>query len=161
MKAFDAAQPQLDTYDRRLLALLQENAGRTAEELAAQVPLSVSAIQRRVKRLREDGIIQRDIAVLDPAAVGGVTMFLASLQLAREHLQGTQRLRDWLVSCPAVQQAYYVTGDSDFVLVVCARDVAQYEALMGRLMAENPDVLRYETRVALSQVKRGLSVPVD
>lgn len=171
MRPFRAAEPRnahtqpmpspLDAYDRRLLALLQEDAGRTAEELAQQVPLSASAIQRRIKRLREERVIERHVAVVDPAAIGGVTMFLASLQLAQEHPQGMQRLRQWLAANAAVQQAYYVTGESsDFVLIVCAEDVAAYESLMAKLMADNPDVQRYTTRVVLSPVKRGLGVPI-
>jgi DNA-binding Lrp family transcriptional regulator len=150
----------LDPHDRRLLALLQEDAGRTAEELAQQVPLSVSAIQRRIKRLRDEGVIERQVAVVDPEAVGGVTMFLATLQLAQEHPQRLQQLRRWLAACPEVQQAYYVTGENDFVLIICAEDVARYESLMTRLMADNTDVQRYTTRVVLSPVKRGLAVPI-
>ena len=65
----------LDRFDRHLLNLVQEDASQTAEQLAAAVPLSVSAIQRRLKRLRETGIIQRDIAVVDPKQVGRPTFF--------------------------------------------------------------------------------------
>ena len=150
----------LDTYDRQLLVALQEDASRSAQELAADVPLSVSAIQRRIKRLRDEGVIERFVAVVDPAAVGGATMFLASLKLAREKPESAQRLREWIGQCVHVQQAYYVTGESDFVAVVCIDSVAAYESLMARLMADNPDVLRYTTQVVLAPIKRGLGVPV-
>jgi DNA-binding Lrp family transcriptional regulator len=156
----DAMPVQLDTYDRRLLALLQEDAGRTAEELASRVPLSVSAIQRRIKRLREERVIQRDVAVVDGDAVGGITTFFATLRLGREHPGVQQRLREWLCARPEVQQAYYVTGESDVMLVVCAPDVPAYEAVMRELMASHPEVVRYTTSVVLSPLKRGLAVPV-
>ena len=151
---------QLDPYDRQLLALVQDDAGRTAEELSRRVPLSPSAIQRRLTRLREEGVIEREVAVVDPQALGGVTLFLSSLQLAHEHPDQLQRLRSWLGACPQVQQAYYVTGQGDFVLLVCAPSVASYEALMAGLMAQNPQVLRYTTSVVLAPVKRGLALPV-
>jgi Lrp/AsnC family leucine-responsive transcriptional regulator len=150
----------LDVHDRHLLALLQEDAGRTAEALAERVPLSPSAIQRRIKRLRAEGVIERDVAVVSPAAVGGVTLFLTALQLAREHPQHLQRLRAWLDGRAEVQQAYFVTGECDFMLIVCAPDVAHYEAVMAQLMADNPDVQRYTTSVVLSPVKRGLALLV-
>jgi DNA-binding Lrp family transcriptional regulator len=150
----------LDSYDRQLLAALQEDASRTAHELAEQVPLSASAIQRRIKRLRDDGIIERFVAVVDPGALGGASMFLASLKLARERPEAVQQLRAWLGACVHVQQAYYVTGDSDFVALVCIENVSGYESLMARLMADNPDVLRYTTQVVLAPVKRGLHLPV-
>jgi DNA-binding Lrp family transcriptional regulator len=60
-----------------------------------------------------------------------------------------------------VQQAWYVTGDGDYVLVVTARDVEGYDALMQRLVAENSNVRRFRTRVSLSTLKRGLAVPTE
>lgn len=149
----------LDAHDRQLLALLQDDASRTAEALAERVPLSVSAIQRRIKRLRDEGVIEREVAVVDAGALGGVTLFLAALQLSREHPERMQRLRAWLAGRTEVQQAYFVTGEYDFLLVVCARDVASYEAVMAQLLADNPDVQRYTTSVVLSPVKRGLALP--
>jgi DNA-binding Lrp family transcriptional regulator len=65
-----------------------------------------------------------------------------------------------LLAEPAVQQAFFVTGEADFVLVVTAQNVACYEALMAQLLVEHPCVLRYATQVTLGVVKRGLAVPV-
>jgi DNA-binding Lrp family transcriptional regulator len=149
---------RLDSHDLMLLSLLQEDASRTAEQLAEHVPLSVSAIQRRIKRFRQERIVEREIAVVDPAALGGATLFLASLFLAEEHPQRMQALREWLAARAQVQQAYYVTGEADFVLVVCAPDVPAYERLMAQLLADNPVVRRYTTTVVLAPVKRGLAV---
>ena len=151
----------IDPYDRQLLALVQQDAAQTADALALLVPLSPSAIQRRLKRLRELGVIERQVAVIDPQHLGGTTLFLASLQLAHEHPDRMNRLRAWLAERAEVQQAYYVTGESDFMVMVCARDAAGYEALMARLIADNPDVKRYTTSVVLAPVKRGLAVPTD
>ncbi len=151
----------LDRHDRQLLALLQEDAGLTAEQLAEQVPLSASAIQRRLRRLREDGVIVREIAVLDARHAGRCTTFIAALRVADEHPGRIAALRSWLAAEPRVQQAYYVTGEADFVLVVTAADTEAYDAFMARLMNEHPVVQRFSTQVALAVLKRGLSVPVD
>jgi DNA-binding Lrp family transcriptional regulator len=59
-----------------------------------------------------------------------------------------------------VQQAFYVTGEADFMLVITAPDTEAYDALMSRLMADNPNVKRFTTYVALGIVKRGLAIPV-
>jgi Lrp/AsnC family leucine-responsive transcriptional regulator len=69
----------LDRFDRQLLNLVQQDSAQTAERLAEQVGLSPSAIQRRLKRMREQGIILRDIAVVEPRAVGRPTFFVVSL----------------------------------------------------------------------------------
>ena len=74
---------------------------------------------------------------------------------------GQAGLRRWIAAEVAIQEAWYVTGDEDYVLVVSARDVESYEALMSRLLAENANVRRYRTRVVLGTVKRGMAVPLD
>ena len=151
---------ELDRFDRQLLALVQQDAALTAEQLAEQVSLSPSAIQRRLKRLREQGVIVRQIAVLDAAQVGRPTTFIAGLQVDSERPEPMARLRAWLAAESAVQQAFYVTGEADFVLIVTAADAAAYEALMTRLLADNANVRRYTTQVAMGVLKRGLALPV-
>ncbi len=151
---------ELDRFDRQLLTLVQQDAALTAEQLAEHVSLSASAIQRRLKRLREQGVIQRHIAVLDAAAVGRPTTFIAGLQVENERPELMAQLRAWLDAEPAVQQAFYVTGEADFVLVVAAWDAVAYEALMARLLSDNPHVRRYTTQVAMGVLKRGLHLPV-
>jgi DNA-binding Lrp family transcriptional regulator len=151
---------ELDRFDRQLLRLVQEDAARTTEQLAARVALSPSAIQRRLRRLREAGVIAREIAVVDPRRVGRSTLFLASVQVESERPELLGRLREWLASEELVQQAFYVTGEADFVLVVCAPDTEAYDAFMARLVEANPNVKRFTTNVALNVLKRGLTVPI-
>ncbi|HVE53118.1 MAG TPA: Lrp/AsnC family transcriptional regulator [Ramlibacter sp.] len=151
---------ELDAHDRQLLALIQEDAACTAEQLAQAVPLSASAIQRRLKRLREEGIVQREVAVLDAGRLDAGSTFIATLRLAQEAPEQVNRLRTWLADRPAVQQAYYVTGEDDLLVFACARNVHAYERFMARLLQDNPVVLRYTTRVVLQTLKRGLAIPV-
>ncbi len=151
---------ELDRFDRQLLNLVQEDAGQTAERLAEQIGLSPSAIQRRLKRLREEGVIAREIAVVDPKSVGSPTSFVVSLQVERERPELLAQLRQWLAAQPHIQQVFYVTGEADFVLVVTAADTETYDALMSQMMTANPNVKRFTTNVALSVVKRGLTIPV-
>ena len=151
---------RLDRFDRQLLNLVQEDAAQTAERLAEQVFLSPSAVQRRLRRLREAGVIVRDSAVVDPRQVGRPTFFVVSLQVERERPELLAQLRQWLAAQEHVQQAFYVTGEADFVLILTAPNTETYDALMARLVSENPNVKRFTTNVALSVVKRGLSIPV-
>ena len=151
---------ELDRFDRQLLNAVQADAGRTSEQLAEQVALSASAVQRRLRRLREAGVIQRETAVLDPAKVGRPTFFVVALEVERERPELLAQLRAWLARHDEVQQAFYVTGTTDFVLVVTAPDTETYDALMQRLVRENANVRRFTTNVALGIVKRGLAIPV-
>jgi DNA-binding Lrp family transcriptional regulator len=151
---------ELDRFDRQLLNLVQEDAGQTAERMAEEVGLSPSAIQRRLRRMREQGVIVRDAALVDPKKVGRPTFFIVSLQVERDRPELMAQLREWLAAQNHIQQAFYVTGETDFVLVVIAPDTETYDALMSRMMIENPNVKRFTTNVALSVIKQGLTIPV-
>src|SRR5262245_23310977 len=96
---------ELDRFDRQLLRLVQEDAALTAEQLAKDVELSPSAIQRRLKRLREEGVIVRHAAVVDPAALGRPTLFITSVQVERERPELLAQFRKWLAAQESVQQA--------------------------------------------------------
>jgi Lrp/AsnC family transcriptional regulator, leucine-responsive regulatory protein len=151
---------ELDDFDRRLLNLLQNDAGQTAERLAESMGLSPSAVQRRLRRLRETGVIVRETAIVDPKCIGSPTSFIVALQVERERPEMLSQLRTWFETQEHVQQAFYVTGEADFILVVTAPDTEAYDALMARLMADNLNVKRFTTYVALGIVKRGLEIPV-
>ena len=151
---------ELDDFDRQLLNLIQEDSSRTAERLAQEVALSPSAIQRRLKRLRDGAVIERECAIVDPRKVGRPTFFIVSLEVERERPELLAELRRWLAREEQVQQAFYVTGEADFILVVTLPDTEAYDDFMSRLMGENTNIKRFTTNVALGLVKRGLSIPV-
>jgi Lrp/AsnC family transcriptional regulator, leucine-responsive regulatory protein len=150
----------LDQFDRQLLKIVQEDAGQTADRLAEHVELSPSAIQRRLRRMREQGVIVRETAIVDPRAVGRPTFFIVSLQVERERPELLAQLRKWLETSEQVQQAFYVTGEADFILVVTASDTEAFDALMSRMVGENPNIRRFTTNVTLNVVKRGLTIPI-
>ena len=152
---------ELDRFDRRLLNLVQEDAAQTAERLAEQVNLSPSAVQRRLRRMREQGVIVRDAAIVDPKKAGGLMTFVVTLVVERDHPESLSPLRAWLAGEESVQEAFYVTGEAaDFILVVTAPSTEAYDALMSRMVKANPTVKRYTTHVALTIVKRGLKIPI-
>lgn len=150
----------LDRFDRELLAIVQKDAELTTAELGERVGLSPSAVQRRLKRLRADGVITSYVATVDPAKIGHPGFFVVGLEVDRERPEILARLRAWLSAEDAVQQVYYVTGAWDFVVIMTAPNVQAYDALVTRLLAENPNVRRFTTNVALGVHKRTSLVPV-
>jgi Lrp/AsnC family leucine-responsive transcriptional regulator len=151
----------LDRLDIRLLSELQANSALTNDQLAERVALSPSAVQRRVRRLERSGIIERRVALVDPAKVGRTAHFIVGLEVERERPELVKTLREWIASEPAVQQSYYVTGTADYVLVVVTRDISEFDALMSDMMLANPNIRRFITQVVMNTVKRGLFVPVE
>jgi len=149
----------MDDFDRKILALHQHDTRRVAESIGAEVGLSPAAVQRRLKRLRDDGVIRANLAVLDGAAVGAPITCIVTLAMAsapHELASFKRAMREQ----PLVQQCYQVTGASDFVLVVAAASIEAYGAFAREWFEANAQVSRYETYVVLDPVKVGLSVPV-
>ncbi len=158
----NAQMPQLlDQLDRRLLALLQENARLSADKIGAEIGLSPSAVQRRIARLRESGAISAEVAIVDPGTAGYPLSMIVDVEVERERPELLAAFKRWIMREGAVQEAWYVTGDSDFVLVVAARDIPDYDGLMHRMVSENANIRRFRTRVALGTLKRGAAVPLE
>lgn len=152
---------ELDKLDRRILAMLQKDARRSAELMGAEVGLSASAVQRRIARLREEGVITAEVAVIDQKRVGRPLTLIVEVEVERERPELLASLKQWIAAEAMIQEAWYVTGAGDYVLIIVARDVDDFEAMMQRLVVENANVRRYHTRVALGTVKRGMLVPMD
>ncbi len=161
MSAEGRAPPVLDAIDRQLLTLVQADNRLSAEHLADTVQLSVSAVQRRLQALRRSGVIIAEVAVVDPKLVGRPLTILVGLTIEQERPEHLITLRRWLATEDTVQQAWYVTGDADYMLVVTAASMEAYQAFMERLLAENRNVRRFRTNVALQVTKRSLFVTVD
>ena len=132
----------------------------TNEQLAERVGLSPSAASRRVQRLDAAGVIERRIAVVDPAKLDAPALLIVGIEVERERPELVETLRRWLRREDSVQQAYYVTGSADYILLVNAPDIAGFDDFMTRMMVENPNVRRFTTNVVMSAIKRGLHVPV-
>ncbi|MGW4125443.1 Lrp/AsnC family transcriptional regulator [Nocardia sp. NPDC004711] len=151
----------LDSVDRALLTLIQSDSRKSVEEFGAAVGLSTSAAHRRIQRMRASRVIIGEIALIDPAAVDRPMVMIVSLSVEREGREHLHTLRSWLDAEPAVQQCWYISGEADFIVVVTARDMAEFDEIVQRLVSENNNVRHFHTSVAISTVKRGLSVKTD
>ena len=155
-----AEESPLDDFDRMILRRVQVDVRATGEDIGADIGLSAAAVQRRLKRLRQLGVIAAEVAVVDPATVGQAMGFIVGVEMERERADVLDAFRRQARADPNVQQCYYVTGGTDFVLIVVARDMADFEAFTRRLLLDNEHIRRYTTRVVMARDKVGLAVPV-
>ncbi|MDB5771112.1 MAG: Lrp/AsnC family transcriptional regulator [Burkholderia sp.] len=154
------ASLQLDELDRRILNALQLDASQTNNELAASVHASPPTCLRRVKRLIDAGVIERQVALVAPAKVGAA--LTAIVEIALDH-QAAERLTEFealVVTEAAVLQCYRVSPGPDFVLVVQVADMPAYHAFAHRVFASHANVRnvrsffsthrsKFETRIAV------------
>ncbi|OJB05071.1 AsnC family transcriptional regulator [Burkholderia ubonensis] len=153
--------PPLDAFDRKLLMEVQRDAQTPQNELGARVNLSTAAVNRRLRRLAEDGVIERYTAVVAPEKVGYALTIVVNVEMEREQIDQIDAMKRTFERCPQVQQCYYVTGEWDFVLILTVRDMDQYNALTRQLFFSNNNVKRFKTLVSMGRVKVGLDVPVE
>lgn len=151
---------ELDDTDWRLLHLLQADAARSNQALAEAAAVSPATALRRVRRLVEAGVIERQVALLNPAAVGAGLAALVEVSLDRQGAEHMDAFEARAVAESCVQQVWRVSPGPDFVLVVQVADMPAYQALTQRLFTQDANVrnvkaffsvkrAKFETRVTM------------
>lgn len=151
----------MDRQDLIIAAALQKDARRSIEALAEAASLSVSAVHRRIARMRELGAIRGEVAVLDPKAFDLKMTFIVEVTLEKVRVREVSEIKTRLKAAPEVQQIYNITGDTDLLLIVLARDVEHFEDISRRLFSADPHVRRYRTSVVMDRVKTGQTLPLE
>ena len=142
----------LDDIDRRLLTLLQADASRANQGLAEAAHVSPATALRRVRRLVEAGIIERQVAIVSPARVGGLSA-VVEVTLDRQGAEHLAAFEGRAVAEAAVQQCYRVSPGPDFVLVLWVADMAAYHALVQRLFTQDANVRNVKSFFATHRAK--------
>lgn len=150
----------IDHADRRILALLQEDAGLSMAELAERAGLTVSPCWRRVQRLRDEGIIQRQVALLDRRKLGLDTQIFAQVRLTAQGRERIDEFADKIRSFPEVLECYVMMGSTDFLLRVVSTDIHAYEAFFFEKLSRVPGIQEISSMVALSEIKATTALPI-
>jgi len=151
---------KLDNFDSKILALMQQSNRITSDQIAEQIGLSPAAVQRRLKRLREQKMIHADVSIINPKAVGIEVTLVVQVTLEREQANLLDNFKKEMRSNTAVQQCYYVTGSTDFILIVTAKSMKDYEDFTNEVFFNNPNIRNFQTNVVMDPVKIGLTVPI-
>lgn len=152
---------QYDRIDARILEVIQKNNRLTSEALGEVVGLSATGCQRRLKRLRSEGIIEADVSIVSPRAVGRPIQMLVLVTMERERSDIIDKFKKAIRSSAEVVNGFYVTGEADFVLYVTAQSMEDYEEFTRVFFYENPDIKGFKTMVIMDRVKAGFAIPVE
>ncbi|MEX3980603.1 Lrp/AsnC family transcriptional regulator [Paraburkholderia sp. EG287A] len=150
----------LDSFDRKLLMEVQRDAQTPQNELGARVNLSTAAVNRRLRRLVDEGVIDHYAAIVSPEKVDHPITIVATVEVESEQIDLLDAMKRTFERCPQIQQCYYVAGEWDFVLIFAVRNMDQYTELTRELFFSNNNVKRFKTLVSMSRVKVGLEVPL-
>ena len=136
-----------------------ENAKRTPSvviDVTADKPVEGVSLT-----VRDRGVIAADVSIVSPEAVGRRLTMIVQVILERERPDLIDAFKRSMRATPEVMQCYYVTGETDFVLILTVKDMPDYEDFTRRFFFENPNVMRFNTTMVMDRVKAGLQVPVD
>ena len=159
MRSASARPPdELDAHDRAILRILQRDNKTPQRVIGEAVHLSAPAVQRRIARMEANGIIHWNMAVIDPAAVGQGVTVVVEVHPVNDRSAVVNAAKRMFRDAAEVQQCYFVTGDGGFILILLVPDMASYEALSRRLVADNELVTTFRTLVVLDPVKVTLGV---
>lgn len=150
----------LDAIDIKLLKLLQDNSRLTTKELAMEVGLSISPVYERVKRLENEGYIDRYVALLNPSQLNLSFIAFVSVKLSRQSKDGAMKLVKAVMEIPEVTECYSVVGRFDYLLKVYAPDILYYRTFVLDILGNVDSVGNIESTFVMSVVKNTTALPL-
>lgn len=150
----------LDSIDRRILASLQAQPDLTMTDLAERVGLSHTPCWRRLKRMEEAGIVRGRALLLDPEALGYSISVFAHIKLKSHEEESLNCFEDSVEAHPQIVECFSMSGESDYMLRVVARDVSDYEHFLKKVLLHLPGVASVVSSFALKTIKLTTKVPV-
>lgn len=151
----------LDAKDRLLLQHLQDNARITNTELARRVDLSPPGLQRRLRRLEENGIIDKYVTMLDKEAVGFDMTCFVQVTLRRHEPEAIRAFREIVQEMPEIMECHHVTGEYDYLLKILVKNRQHLETFLVDTLTPVRGMDKIRTSLVLSEIKSTTQVPLE
>jgi DNA-binding Lrp family transcriptional regulator len=151
----------LDDVDLSLINHLQSDATTSQQELGKKLNLSTAAINRRIKRLIDDGYLVSIKANIAAEKLGYPLTVITSVEIINEQTENLTAFEKSVKATPQVQQCFYVTGQWDFVIIFVVKNMNQYNELSTKLFSENENVKRFDTFVNMKTIVNSALVPIE
>lgn len=150
----------MDTFDRKILSLLQEDASLSVAEIADRVGLSSTPCWRRIQKLEADGVIKHRVAILDPDKINvGVTVFV-SIRTQHHNIDWLDRFSKAVEDIDEVVEFYRMSGDIDYLLRIVVPDIAAYDAVYKRIISAI-DLNDVTSSFAMECIKQTTALPLQ
>lgn len=150
----------MDSSDQKLLALLQQNAKTSIQDMAEHIGASTASVQRRLKILRGSGVIRKEVAILDQQKLGFGVTAIVSVELERDRLDQIDAFKRKARQNPQVTNFYCIAGEADFMMIVVAKDIGDYEAFTHQFFFADKNVRKFRTSIVISTEKATLELPI-
>ena len=149
----------MDAIDRKILAVVQEDASLSVAEIGHRVGLSSTPCWKRLQRLEADGVILRRVALIDPEKIGlGITVFV-SIETGDHSQDWLKKFAETVGAMPEVMEFYRMAGDVDYMLRVAVHDMTDYDRFYKKLIATVP-LKNVTSRFAMERIKSTTALPI-
>ncbi len=149
-----------DRYDRRILALLQQNSRTTTKEIAADLGLSVTPTYERIKRLEREGFIKQYVALVDSHKIGKQLTVMATVSLKEHSREYLNRFVEQIRPLPEVMECYYVAGSFDYIVKVVVTNMEAYQHFLVNKLAAIENIGHVQSYFVMTEVKHSTAVPL-
>lgn len=149
---------KVDTFDKAILNIIQHDNSLPLQEIGNRVGLSGPSVQRRIAKMKSNGVILSDVVIIDADSLGNFMTVFVEVELVDERMEFIDAIRNKFKKVPEIQQCYYVTGEMDFILVMVVPSMKVYEEITQQLFYHDPNIKRFKTRVSMDTIKRSLAV---
>ncbi len=152
---------KLDSIDKKILDILQEDARIKNLELANRTGISPPATLERVKRLEKNGVIKKYVALVNPAKINKGTFALVSVALIIHQIPSIESFTKQINKLDEVLECYHITGSDDFMLKIAVENIEQYEKFILNKLTKISGVSRVTSNIVLSTVKYNTKIHID
>ena len=154
------SQP-LDNIDKAILNLLQTDATLPLKAVAAQVHVSIATAQRRIQALIDNGVITKQVAIVEPNKVGYGLTAVVMIEMLRSNNSMQHRFERLMHDQPRVMSCYEVSGDADFMLMVNAKNMNDYHNFTRNLLTYENNVRSFKSQFVMNFTKSGTKILLD
>ncbi|MBL4828442.1 MAG: Lrp/AsnC family transcriptional regulator [Aliivibrio sp.] len=151
----------LDRTDKAILRFLQKDSSVSNLQLSFAIGLSPPACLKRVKRLKKEGVISREVALINQEKLGPCLHIIMNIEMERDRLDLNKAFINKMKIAPEVKQCYQVTGDTDFILLVTVADIQSYEAFCKKEIYSETNMKNFRTHISMNRVKFETSVLIE
>ncbi|MBI5660788.1 MULTISPECIES: Lrp/AsnC family transcriptional regulator [Ignavibacterium] len=152
---------KIDSIDKQILTILQQDAQITNVELSRKIGISPPAMLERVKRLEKNGIIKRYVAIIDPSKVSKGIFALVSVSLSAHQLASIDQFTKQINKLDEVLECYHVAGEEDFILKIAVSSIEEYENFILNKLIKLNGVSKVNTKFVLSTVKYNTKIKIE
>ena len=156
-----SSMASLDATDLKILAIMQQNANYTTQEIADRTNLSQSPCWRRINRLQEAGIIKKNVTLLNSQALGFDLVVFATINLTAQGRNSLTEFEEHIKRFPEVVECYTMTGTWDYMLKIVAQGIRRYEAFVREHLLSLEQIREVHSHIAVTEIKNTTELPLS